>query len=280
MEARTVWRVWRRVLREEPLQDAMFSGRLIEQAESLQLAPAECEVAEHYARTPAGTRFFITNYRYRMISSFINALETSAPLTHRLLRAHSVDLDALATRFLDTVQWLDFGPYVYTYGGRILSYLLEHPDLPALHGLPELVAIEQAGVRITIDAAHAPSSDAPDNTGPGPGAYRAIGPVATVQCALDVSTWLRDGSKLGREPALSQPRWYLVYLRAPHLQRRIVAVPPLAVDIVAALRTPRSSTQLTAELDDMNSQRRPAEELALLPKLVDLGVILASAGRG
>jgi hypothetical protein len=275
MEACTVWQVWRRVLREEPLQDAMFSGRLAEQAESLQLAPAERAVAEDYARNPAGTRFFITNYRYRMVSSFLNALETSAPLTHRLLRAHSEDLDTLATRFLDTVQWLDFGPYVYTYGGKILNYLLEQPDLAALHGLPELVAIEQAGVRITIDAA-----DAPNNTGPEPGAYLAIGPLATVQCALDVSAWLRDGSRLGREPAPARSRWYLVYLRPPHLQRRIVTVPPLAVDIVEALRTPRSSTQLTAVLDDMNSHRGPADEMVLLPKLVGLGVVLAPAGRG
>lgn len=288
MEARTVWQVWRRVLREEPLQDAMFSGRLAERAEALRLAPAEREIVEHYARTPAGTRFFIANYRYRMTSSFINALETSAPLTHRLLRVHSVDLTALATRFLDTVAWRDFGPYVYTFGGQILDHLLDQPELAALPGLPELVAIEQAGVHITIDAADAPNDAGPDPAGPEraaperaapePAGYRVIGPVATVHCAVDVSGWLRDGSTLGREPVARRPRWYLVYLKPPQLQRRIITVPPLAAHLVAALRTPRSSAQLTAALDAMEVSRRPADEAALVSRLVGLGVVLAPAG--
>jgi len=273
MEARTVWRVWRRVLREEPLWDAMFSDRLAERAKELRLTPAEREIAERYAQTPTGTRFFITNYRYRMTSSFINALETSAPLTHRLLRVHSVDLGALAARFLDTVAWRDFGPYVYTFGGQILDHLLEQPELVALPGLAELVAIERAGVRITIDAA-----DAPDDTGPEPAAYRAIRPVETVHCAVDVSGWLRDGSTVGREPPVQRPRWYLVYLKPPQLHRRIVTVPPLAAHIVTALRTPRSSAQLTAALDAMQVRRRLTDEAALVPKLVSLGVILAPAG--
>ena len=261
------------MLREEPLREAMFSDQLTERAESLQLAPIEREIAERYARTPTGTRFFITNYRYRMISSFINALETSAPLTHRLLRVHLVDLDALATRFLDTVQWLDFGPYVYTFGGQILGYLLEQPALQALPGLPELVALEQAGVRITIDAA-----DASDDTNPEAAGYVVISSIATVRCAVDVSTWLRDGNALGREPVPRRPRWYLVYLKPPHLHRRILAVPPLAVDIVEALRTPRSSTQLTAALDAMNARRGTVDEATLLTKLVSLGVVLVPVG--
>lgn len=258
MDAATVWRVWRRVLREPRLQEAMFSGDL---PDDLGLDADGREVVAQYARTPAGTRFFIANYRYRMTSSFVNALETALPLTHRLLRANGIDVDALAVEFLDSVEWLDFGPYVYTYGGRVLDHVLGRPDLVAIPGLTDLARLERAGVRVTVEAAErGPDLD------PVPGAYRAIGPVTAVRTELDLSGWLRDGSSLGRAELPRKPRTFLVYLRPPELRRRIVAVPPAAAALVADLRTPRPE------------ERVREEERALLASLVKLGVVVAGGG--
>ncbi|MGQ0838582.1 hypothetical protein [Actinokineospora sp.] len=265
LDANAVWHVWRRVLREQRLQEAMFAGTLRARAGEFGLADGDLAIAEEYARTAAGTRFFIANYRFRMVSSFVNALETAAPLTHRLLRAHTVDIEALAAAFLDSVRWLDFGPYVFTYGGRVLDYLVGRPEFTALTGLTELAAIERAGVRITVEAA-----EQPVDLTPATGAYRSIDLVTSVDTALDVAPWLREGASLGRTEPAAAPRTFLVYLRPPDLRRRIVAVPPAAVELVAELRTPRTAEEISATRD----------RGALLASLVRLGVVLAPAGSG
>ncbi|GGS24746.1 hypothetical protein [Actinokineospora fastidiosa] len=255
LDARTVWHAWRRVMREEAVREAMFAGTLAERADALGLSPADREVIERYAETPAGTRFFIANYRYRMTSSFINALETAAPLTHRLLRANGVDIDALAERFLDSVGWRDFGPYVYTYGGRVLEFLRAHPEVGGLHGLADLAALESAAVAVTVRAAHSP----PDFT-PRPGVYAANDAVTSVTTELDVSGWLRGGQPgVGVLPA--GPRTFLVYLSPPDLRRRIVAVPESAVALVRGLAVPRAAGEMPAG--------------RLVEKLVALGVVIA-----
>ncbi|MFD7657760.1 hypothetical protein ACFV4N_27620 [Actinosynnema sp. NPDC059797] len=255
LDARTVWNAWRRVMREDAIQDAMFSGALAERAGELGLDPEEREVVERYATTPAGTRFFIASFRYRMSSSFVNALETAAPLTHRLLLANGADVGALGEEFLDSVGWRDFGPYVYTYGGEVLRFLRDHPDAGRLHGLADLVAIELAAVGVTIAA----SGTAPDFT-PTPGAYRASSAVTSVTTALDVSGWLRAGARLGRDPVPAGPRAFLVYLAPPDLRRRVVAVPDAVAGLVRSLEEPRPAAE--------------AGDPALLDRLVRLGVLV------
>jgi hypothetical protein len=251
LDARTVWHAWRRVMREDAVQDAMFSGTLAERADELGLSPAEREVVEAYATTPAGTRFFIESFRFRMASSFLNALETAAPLTHRLMRTHQVDLDALGAEFLESVGWRDFGPYVYTYGREVLHFLLAHPRMSALRGLPDVVAIELAAVEITI----ASSETAPDFT-PLAGRYRASSVVTSVTTRLDVSGMLRSGSVEFPDG----PKTFLVYLSPPDLRRRVVAVPPAAAEFVLSLRTPRAAGK--------------GDDPALLATLTRLGALI------
>lgn len=253
LDAQTVWHAWRRVMRDDALQDAMFSGSLADRADELGLSPAELEVAERYAASPAGTRFFIAGFRYRMASSFLNALETAAPLTHRLLRANDVDIEALGTQFLKSVGWRDFGPYVHTYGAQVLGFLCAHLEVGVLRGLTDLAALELAAVRLTTAAAE----QAPDFT-PIPGRYRASDAVSRVRTELDVSPLLRGG---GREVAPG-PRTFLVFLAPTDLRRRIVAVPEEAVELVFSLRRPRPA----AEVGDR----------ALLAKLVRLGVVIGA----
>ncbi|NUT50387.1 MAG: hypothetical protein HOV94_24235 [Saccharothrix sp.] len=251
LDARTVWHAWRRVMREDAVQEAMFAGTLADRAGELGLSPAEREVVEAYATTPAGTRFFIESFRFRMASSFVNALETAAPLTHRLMRTHQVDIDALAVGFLESVGWRDYGPYVYTYGRDVLDFLVDHPEVGALRGLPDVVAIERAAVEITIGS----SETAPDFT-PLAGRYRTSDVVTTVTTGLDVSGMLRSGSV--DFPA--GPKTFLVYLSPPDLRRRVVAVPAAAAAFVRSLRTPRAAGE--------------GDDPALLATLTRLGVLI------
>lgn len=281
MEARTVWHTWRRVLREPPLQLAMFDGVLADHASALDLTPAQMEIAEQYAQAPEGTRFFIENYRFRLRSAFVNALETTAPLTHRLLRAHKTDVDALATEFLDSVRWRDFGPYVYTHGDRILDHLAGRPELTALPGMPELTALERAGIGLTVRAAaeeEEAEEQAPASTTAPTGAYRADPRTEPVHCSKDLSPWLRSGASVGRTTPPERPSWYLVQLRPPEWDRRIVAVPRRAADMVRALRTPRLPAELAAALAERGHPADPALDERLLGQLVRLGVVHPCSG--
>ena len=252
LDAQTVWHAWRRIMRDDSVQEAMFSGSLAERAAELELSPAELEVAECYAASPAGTRFFIAGFRYRMASSFLNALETAAPLTHRLMRANGIEIEALGTEFLESVGWRDFGPYVHTYGAEVLGFLCAHPVVGALRGLTDLAALELAAVRLTIAAAER----APDFT-PVPGRYRASDAVSFVTTELDVSPLLR-----GEREVAAGSRTFLVFLTPPDLRRRIVAVPDSAAELVRSLKEPRPVAEAGGQ--------------ALLAKLVRLGVVIGA----
>ena len=113
MDAEQTWHVWRRILREEPVRAAALSGQIETMAEPLGLAEADVAVVKAYAESPAGMTMFAESYRYRMTSSFFNALETASPLTRRVLTARGRDLDELAVSVLDAGGWFDHGPFFF-----------------------------------------------------------------------------------------------------------------------------------------------------------------------
>jgi hypothetical protein len=268
MEAEMVWGAWRKVLRERPIQDAMFTDGLAYAAAGLGLGADELDVIEEYARSPAGTRFFIANYRFRMISSFTYALETSAPLTHRLLRRTGADIDTLAAEFLETVRWRDFGPYVYTFGGDILTHLSQSPQFTAITGARELAELELAGIRVVRAAATGGREAVVQQ-----GLYQATEWFETVYCPLDLSGWLRDTGAIGRLAPEARPRSYLVYLRPPQLVRRIVVLPQRAADMMVVLRQPHSLKTLAAALADLGHRADAAVDTTLIERLAGLGAV-------
>lgn len=269
MEAQTVWRTWRRILREPPLQAAMQGEGLdrLLAASALGLSAEETEIVRAYAAAGRGTRWFIENYRFRMVSSFFNALETAAPLTHRALRASALELQSIATGFLDSAGWRDFGPFVYTYCGQILDHLLARPEVAALPGMSDLIRLERAGVRVVMGAADSRAAEPP------PGMWRAAPWFEALRCELDLSRWLRDKAALGREPPAARPRWFVAYLRSPEEPLRIVAVPERAAAMLSALREPQTETSLASRLAGMGGAADAAQDRKLLEQLRALGLV-------
>jgi hypothetical protein len=221
MDARMVWDVWRRILRDPDVHERMFDDGYDPTVAGF--TPDEAQVVLDYAASPSGTRFFIANYRYRMISSVFNALETVAPLTHRALRANELDLDAMARQFLDETYWADHGPYVVTFGAAILDYLGTRPDVVCIPGLPDLIRLERAAADVLRAAAR----------GGSPAATRhgwQVNPwLRVVDCDTDLSGWLRATSKLGRTVPPTRPTQFGVYLPTACRPRRIVALSRQAV---------------------------------------------------
>ncbi|MBI0293378.1 hypothetical protein JBE04_02445 [Streptomyces sp. PRKS01-29] len=277
MEAAVVWRVWRRILRESAVRDVVFGGRLDERAGVLGLDAAEVEVARAYAEHPAGARMFVHSYRFRMVSSFFNALETVAPLTHRALLANEVDLRAVAHDLLDRREWADSGPYVYSFGREILDHIAADTSLGRIDGLTELVALEGAAADVVVSAAGADPKDAREEPA---GSLRLRLPCRAHTGHRDLSEWLRDPAALGRTSPAVRIRHYVIFLPSLDDARRIVAVPHRAADMVRILaRYPVDLPHLAAELARRGHPAAPEQDQRTLARLVRMGLVAAPGGQ-
>jgi hypothetical protein len=226
MDAAHVWAVWRRILREPELHTRMFAPGF--DPRRLGLDDSDAEVVRAYSTSPAGVRFFVASYRYRMVSSFVNALETVAPLTHRALRAREVDIDRLAREFFDATGWLDHGPYVVGFAAAILDQLAFRAEVVAVPGMRDLIRLEQAGADVLRQAAGSEPS-VPDLVNPW---------LRIVRCDRDVSGWLRVPSDLGRSVPPNGPRPFAVHLPALDRPYRIAALSESGVELLERLRRP------------------------------------------
>jgi hypothetical protein len=230
------------MLREEAVRSAALDGRIEEMAAALHLAPEEVAVAREYASSPAGTAMFVETYRYRMVSSFFNAMETACPLTRRALAARGLDLGEYAARFMDAHEWFDYGPFVFTYGRHILDYLAADEIIDGLPGFGDLIGLEKAAITMIIAAA-GPGGPQP----PGPGYWRAWPWFEVYRSATDLSGWLRVPGELGRTVPSPVSRQYVVYLPSADAERRIVSLPRRALELLCALRErPMTSDELAA----------------------------------
>src|SRR5688572_22006065 len=95
MDAKGTWNLWRRILREPALAERLFDPDFDDHAARFGMSAEDVHIARAYASTPKATQFFITNYRYRLVSGFGHALQSAAPLTYRVLRAAGLDMRAL-----------------------------------------------------------------------------------------------------------------------------------------------------------------------------------------
>ncbi|MGW7410991.1 hypothetical protein [Streptomyces sp. NPDC054863] len=291
MEASVVWRVWRRILREPGLREAVLGGRIDERATALGLDASEAEVARAYAEHPAGTEMFVHSYRFRLVSSFFNALETVAPLTHRALLANGVDLRAIAVDLLDRRAWVDSGPFVYAFGRQILDHLAADEALMKITGLADLIGLERAAADVVVSAGTGPTTDdrgvsagtgpTTDDRGSTAGRWRVCAPCGIHSSDRDLSEWLRDSGAVGRSVPPAVPRHYVVFLPALDHARRIVAVPHRAADILRILKgRPRDLPQLAKELEQRGHPAAPGQDHKTLNRLRSLGVVAAPTGRG
>lgn len=263
MDAEKTWHVWRRILREEPVRTAVLSGKIETRAEPLGLAEADIAVLKAYAESRAGVTMFAESYRYRMISSFFNALETAGPLTRRVLTARGRDLDELAVSVLDAGEWFDYGPFVYTFGGRILDYLAAQEQGAGARGLTDMIGLERAGVEMIRAAAGAPSS--PPTV---PGCWQAHPWLEIYESATDLSKWLRDPMGCGAEEPPAVARHYVVYLPSLTAARRIVSLTQQALRLLAALRErPKPLGELQLETGAAGGPEAVAADLTRLHKL-------------
>lgn len=272
MQAQTVWHVWRRIMREVPLQQALFhppGGKLTEQALSgLGLKGEEAAAARAYAGQADRAQWFVLNYRFRLANSFTNALETGAPLVLRALLNKNADVNALGCEFLDRQGWKDFGPYVYTYCAAALDFLAAHPVSEAPKGLHDLIGLEGTVVALMRDmASQPPQTAASEQQGP----LRRSPRARSYTSAHRLTAALRDKKSLGRVDLVALPadqhEHFIVYLPDPQASHKYALVPPRAAQILAALEQPCPTAELPQRLQALGFAGRTDDDTLCLTQL-------------
>lgn len=252
MDAQEVWHTWRRILSDHRFSEVLFTGGVEALEAEFMLTPSEREICLAYSCTPKQSQWFVTNYRYRLVSSVCYALETCAPLTWRLLLAHGVEVRALAEDFLNADKWIDHGPYVYHLCRSALDYLCAEfssriPYLNDLIGLESQAAElmqKLADTSWTPQAAAAP----PDFGAEGSAvSFQRTENAVVAMTENDIRPWLREPSQIGNMKLNPSLQYLLIYLPDTRSRVRYVSIGKLGHELFTSLEHSRTLTEL-AEL--------------------------------
>ncbi|MDX7986306.1 hypothetical protein FE392_03005 [Xenorhabdus sp. 12] len=191
MDAKIVWHTWRKILRDEVLQRQLFDRQWQAQAcDAFTLE--EQEVIAAYAEDIDRAKWFIENYQFRLVNSFINALENGAPLTLRALLNSGVEIPQLSREFLQAYQWHDYGPWVYSYCRDILNWLMTTRQTWAWPDpLVDLMGLEYQVVSLYLSLQHGTPIGTSDV------GYSQTGMARLYRSRFRLSQWLRDKKTLG-----------------------------------------------------------------------------------
>ncbi|WP_441251311.1 hypothetical protein [Kitasatospora sp. McL0602] len=210
MKAEEVWRLWRRILREPALSDAVIAAEVAERAAEFGLTPEETAIAAQYAANGKGVAWAVDAYRFRLVRVTRYAVAEGAPLTALALEQLGQDLPALARSYVEASGWTDRGPYVYTVTADYLDHLrrtLDTPGAASAPGLFDIIALEYAGALLVARHAAGPPVAAADGTAP-----RWTGRGALVRVGHDILGWLADPQQTDLTALPAQPRQIVVRL--------------------------------------------------------------------
>jgi hypothetical protein len=197
------------------------------------------EAAMAYSEKPDSAQWFVLNYRFRLVNSFVNALETGAPLTLRALLNQKFDLKLYAEAFLDEHDWLDYGPKVYQYASDVLEFLHHQKNQhnsPIRADILALIKLEYAGIELMRHLAANPPQwpTLAHKLGPWTAAKSSKMIVSRAPWAVlhsspySLSSWLRDKPSLGLLPLPQLPEHLLVVLPNLHSQLHYIKLPQRA----------------------------------------------------
>jgi hypothetical protein len=264
MDAEQVWKLWRRLLRDETLQQQLYEAQGATQW--LQNFPKdEREILQAYASQFERVKWFVENYQFRLVNSFINALETGAPLTLRALLNIGLDLPTLSKAFLRQQEWFDYGPRVYGYCDAALGFLLERQELADYPQIRDLMGLERECVRLYTGLVEASAAV--------PGHYQRTDGARIYLSSYALSQWLRDKSLLGRSRLEETNQHILVYLPSPEARHKFTLINPRAAHLYRCLEQPQSLVTLTQILSSTAAAQPSGEDMALLGKLHQLNAI-------
>lgn len=220
MDAKIAWHTWRKILRDETLQQQLIDHQWQAQACDT-FTPEEQAVIAAYAENIDRAKWFIENYQFRLVNSFINALENGAPLTLRALLNNGVDIARLSREFLRAHHWHDYGPRVYGYCRDILNWLMAAKQSWGwTEAQVDLMGLEYEVVSLYLSLQHG----APTRVGEQ--RYVPTGMARLYRSRFRLSQWLRDKKTLGLVQPPEGEEQLLVTLPNLTSRHKYLLIPP------------------------------------------------------
>ena len=127
MDARLVWRTWRRILTNDSLVEWVLHAKQSNATVTMGLTPEEVAIVADYANTPLATETNIGMYRRGLVRNALAAL-SHVPLTNRQLYASGLDVEAVAEDYVRSTGFRDDGPNFWKIAGGFVAHILRLPE--------------------------------------------------------------------------------------------------------------------------------------------------------
>lgn len=260
MEAELTWNLWRRILQEKSFHEAIYNGKTNNLKNEFGLSEKENTIAQYYAHKPDQVKWFVVGYRFRLVNSFINALETGAPLTLRALLAKNCNISELSKEFLDTIGWKDYGPYVLRYCLATLEFLLKHDKTKNPSGLRDLIKFECCSIQLKMDLANSNFDNCNSMT-------RLIertclGRIYT--SSFQLSNWLRNKNNIGIADLKIVTEHYFIYLPNSQSFQKFALLSPRMVELYSVFETPCSYKDISNRLETLGYIPETPEDIKFI----------------
>jgi SAM-dependent methyltransferase len=275
MDAEALFRIWRRILREDALQQAVFAPDFRERADELGLSPEELELAAEFRAHADLAHWALDGYRYRLVSATVSRVRANAPMVVSVLHAHGHALRTVAERFQAAIGWRDDGLNFHRTTCDFLNHVRDDAAFAGIPGLADAVALEHASNQLLRRVA-----GLPPQAWVAPPTPPLLDHEARYECAPGaiavtlehvLTPWIEDPAQAGAAAVEPGRQHILVYLTSLAMWPGYVGLTPAGKSIFDRLQEgPLSLVEVTALL---GSSQAEARARSLLIRFLNLGVI-------
>jgi hypothetical protein len=279
MDARLVWDTWRRILTDDQLVQWVAHDQDRSAGPPGGLTAEEAAIVADYARTPIATDTNIGMFRRGLVRNALAAL-SYVPLTHGLLYASGLDVEAVAADFMRATGYADEGPRFWRIAAGFVAHLAGLPefaaplaqDVLALDASAIALArrLGQSAPELWPDRAFAAFSEAGTRVIDEAARFVASRAAVVVSTRYDLTAWIEDPHAFDPGEQLEpSTRHWLIYFPVADAAPAYAELSERSARAFNLLATPKTAAELSLALGGLPE----AEVRAAMTSLAESGFI-------
>jgi hypothetical protein len=280
MDAQLVWNTWRRILKDDQFVDWVLHPTDSHSPQITGLSDGEIAILADYASTPVATDSNIGMYRRGLVRNALAALSL-VPLTRGLLYESGLDVECVASDFVQSAGYRDDGPYFWRIADTFIAYLVKLPEFSA-QLQQDVLRLDAAAVALARRLGQsAPEvwpliaartfSEAGSRAGRESARFVGSGAAVAVSTSHDLTGWIENPQDFDPDEALEpSTRHWLIYFPAADAPREYAELSDRTASVFNLLSTPKSPNEMSLALDGFNA----VEVLGVIRSLAELGVVV------
>jgi hypothetical protein len=271
MDAEKVFALWRRVLRDDAMREAVF-GEPPATGGTVRLSPEDSAIAAVLAPHREAAYWPLHGYRFRLVHMLTSDLCTHASTTLGVLEAFGRDPRVLTRRFLEHVGWRDYGWYIGEACRDFFAFLAEELG-DSINGLSDVLALETTRLALLARLAEVPPASwagRGENRLDETTHYCQSPAAAGITLDHDVSRWLAAPESAREQAPERGPFHVVVYLTSLDEPPMYAALGDREKKLFDMMATPLTLAEASARFGDRDGSRSTR---AALTGLLDLGIV-------